>query len=170
MDYYPVSYWDETANKWIECGRFYRNALVIDYNLMSDEQFQINMVKTNETVFSAPRFEVDNWIDAPGSSNWAETKSYEHFGATKNMVGIYRNDNGTDIHFGVDLPVALPWDEGPRYKNIIAYDSWKRNGSFSRENGSKSKLYVKKIWNQPITLSALFDVYHDSINVKDISR
>ena len=63
MDYYPVSYWDETANKWIECGRFYQNALVIDYNLMSDEQFQINMVKTNETVFSAPRFEVDNWID-----------------------------------------------------------------------------------------------------------
>jgi len=168
MDYYPVSYWDETANKWIECGRFYRNALVIDYNLMSDEQFQINMFKTNESVFAAPRFDVgSNWIDAPGSSNWAVSLTGNQLD-NRNMVGIYRNDNGTDIYFGVDLPVAPP--VGPRHKNIIAYDSWKRNGSFSRENGSNSKLYVKKIWNQPITLSALFDVYHDSINVKDISR
>lgn len=170
MDYYPVSYWDETANKWIECGRFYRNALIIDYNLMSDEQFELNMKNDNyEAVFAAPRFDVgSNWIDAPGSSNWPINKSSETFGATKEMVGLYSHDHGTDIHFGVDLPVAPP--VGPRNKNIIAYDSWKRDGSFSRETGSKSKLYVKKTWNQPITLSALFDVYHDSINVKDISR
>ena len=68
------------------------------------------------------------------------------------------------IHFGIDLPVA------PKQKSIIAYESWRVDGSFTREDDSKSKLYIKKMWDQPITLSALFDVYHESINVKDISR
>jgi len=68
------------------------------------------------------------------------------------------------IHFGIDLPVA------PRQKSIIAYESWRVDGSFTMQDDSKSKLYIKKMWDQPITLSALFDVYHESINVKDISR
>lgn len=159
MDYYPVSYWDEKFGQWIDCGRFYRNALVIDYNLVSDAQFKLlarreQEGESSEAVFAAPRYDID-WIDAPGSSRWHR--------AEKAVVGIYRNDMKR-IHFGIDLPVA------PKQKSIIAYESWRVDGSFTREDDSKSKLYIKKMWDQPITLSALFDVYHESINVKDISR
>ncbi len=149
MDYYPVSYWDEKFGQWIDCGRFYRNALVIDYNLVSEAQRHLP-----EAVFAAPRYDID-WIDAPGSSRWPR--------AEKEVVGIYRNDMKR-IHFGIDLPVA------PRQKSIIAYESWRVDGSFTGKHRNKSKLYIKKMWDQPITLSALFDVYHESINVKDISR
>jgi len=159
MDYYPVSYWDEKFEQWIDCGRFYRNALVIDYNLVSDAQFRLlgagGGLGSAEAVFAAPRYDIDNWQDAPGSSRWPR--------AEKEVVGVYRNDMKR-IHFGIDLP------EAPRQKSIIAYESWRVDGSFTRQNDSKSKLYIKKMWDQPITLSALFDVYHESINVKDISR
>lgn len=153
MDYYPVSYWDEKFGQWIDCGRFYRNALVIDYNLVSDALLS-NWKGSAEAVFVADRYDID-WIDAPGSSRWPR--------AEKGVVGIYRNDMKR-IHFGIDLPVA------PRQKNIIAYETWRVDGSFTIQDDSKSQLYIKKMWDQPITLSALFDVYHESINVKDISR
>lgn len=161
MDYYPVSYWDEKFGQWIDCGRFYHNALVIDYNLVSDAQFRLlgagGGLGSAEAVFAAPRYDIDNWQDAPGSSRWPR--------AEKEVVGIYRfNRRMERIHFGIDLPVA------PKQKSIIAYESWRVDGSFTRQNDSKSKLYIKKMWDQPITLSALFDVYHESINVKDISR
>jgi len=165
MDYYPVSYWDEKFGQWIDCGRFYRNALVIDYNLVSEAQFKLlarreQEGESAEAVFVAPCYDWEEWKDAPGSSRWHR--------AEKEVVGIYRNDMKR-IHFGIDLPVA------PKQKSIIAYESGRVDGSFTREGwesptGAKSKLYIKKMWDQPITLSALFDVYHESINVKDISR
>jgi hypothetical protein len=165
MDYYPVSYWDEKFGQWQDCGRFYRNALVIDFNLVSDAQFKLlarreQEGESAEAVFAAPRHNIDNWIDAPGSSRWSRAGS--------EMVGIYTNNLlMKDIQFGIDLPSRYD-NETPNQKNIIAYESW--DGSFTIEDGSKSKLYIKKIWDQPMTLSALFDVYHESINVKDISR
>ena len=78
------------------------------------------------------------------------------------MAGIFvpnshdyeRND---DFHFGIDLP---PPEEDD---HIIVYYNERLS------DAERSNLYVWKSWpNQ--SLSTLFDVYHASINVKDISR
>ncbi len=161
MDYYPVSYWDDDKGRWIECGRFYQNALIIDFNLISDTQFDVSL-ENSEFVFRAPRFDVD-WKDAPGSANWSQNELKTNFRAG-NVAGIFvpnsyehnegRND---DFHFGIDKPYHLEAD------HIIVYYNERLSDT------ERSNLYVWKSWpNQ--SLSTLFDVYHASINVKDISR
>lgn len=160
MDYYPVSYWDDDKGRWIECGRFYQNALIIDFNLISDTQFDVSL-ENSEFVFRAPRFDVD-WKDAPGSANWSLKNLKNNL--RQHLAGIFvpnsyehnegRND---DFHFGIDIP--LPEEDD----RIIVYYNERLSDT------ERSNLYVWKSWpNQ--SLSTLFDVYHASINVKDISR
>jgi|TARA_E500000331_G_scaffold118537_1_gene115742 hypothetical protein len=163
MDYYPVSYWDDDKKRWIECGRFYENALIIDFKSISDTQTQTSFRSSNsEFVFRAPRFDVD-WKDAPGSANWSLNNLKNNL-RQGNVAGIFvpnswevtegRND---DFHFGIDLP---PPEEDD---HIIVYYNERLSDT------ERSNLYVWKSWpNQ--SLSTLFDVYHASINVKDISR
>jgi len=163
MDYYPVSYWDDDKGRWIECGRFYQNALIIDFKSISDTQFDVIKSGANiEFIFRAPRFDVD-WKDAPGSANWSLNNLKNNL-RQGNVAGIFvpnsyehnegRND---DFHFGIDLP---PPEEDD---HIIAYYNERLSDT------ERSNLYVWKSWpNQ--SLSTLFDVYHASINVKDISR
>lgn len=166
MDYYPVSYWDEEEARWVECGRWYRNALVIDYNLISDEQFDLNMF-VDESVFAAPRYDIDNWIDAPGSSTWPAPKPVSNKKKSMSLhgkqpaAGLCRNDEGSDFHFGVDLPATASEIWAYRIEGLEV---------LSPVFGPVTKLYEWKMWDFPLTLSALFDVYHESINVKDISR
>lgn len=159
MDYYPVSYWDDDKRRWIECGRFYENALIIDFKSISDTQFDVSL-ENSEFVFRAPRFDVD-WKDAPGSANWSLNNLKNNL-RQGNVAGIFvpnshdyeRND---DFHFGIDLP---PPEEDD---HIIVYYNERLSDT------ERSNLYVWKSWpNQ--SLSTLFDVYHASINVKDISR
>ena len=159
MDYYPVSYWDDDKRRWIECGRFYENALIIDFKSISDTQFDVSL-ENSEFVFRAPRFDVD-WKDAPGSANWSLNNLKNNL-RQGNVAGIFvpnshdyeRND---DFHFGINLP---PPEEDD---HIIVYYNERLS------DAERSNLYVWKSWpNQ--SLSTLFDVYHASINVKDISR
>ena len=158
MDYLPVSYWDLDAERWIECGRFYQNALIIDYDLISDTQFDLT---DEEIVFKAPRYDIDNWQDAPGSSNWIPSPRVASDGIfSPARVGVGES-NDHQYHFGVDKPSTSMEND------IIAYDNERRSLN------ERSNLYFWKTWSRDrynISLSALFDVYHASINVKDISR
>ena len=153
MDYYPVSYWDDDEGIWIECGRFYQNALIIDYKSISDKQFDVS-VENGEFVFRAPRFDVD-LKDAPGSANWS-LKNLKNNIRDSPGAGIFA-PSAVDLHFGVDLPPLKEDDHIMVYYNERLSDT------------ERSNLYIWKSWSNQ-SLSTLFDVYHASINVKDISR
>ncbi|MHA1286296.1 MAG: hypothetical protein ACTSPB_02710 [Candidatus Thorarchaeota archaeon] len=164
MDYYPVSYWDVAAEQWVECGRFYRRTLVIDYKLISDDQFDFTVSNHlhDELPFTAAPIEIpkDVWAKAPGSSTWGLIES--------KASGMYVLEDGNkSAEFGIDLP------DVSNQSSIIAYyvpDCAMGGQLLSDREAFLSKVYLWKSWNQPLTLSTLFDVYHDSINVKDISR
>ena len=164
MEYYLVSYYVTDTDEWRECGRFYKNALIIDYNLIFGKRYWPIEGKTRpkELTFAAhlPRFQRltydADWVDAPGSYNWPqfENKNYP-------IVGMYEHDPRQDVRFRLEPPDVRP-------VKIIAYaHRTQQEGEVFRDD---SPLYYWKSWDHPMTLSNLFDVFPDSINVKDISR
>ena len=176
MDYFPVFFWndaDDVTLGWVECGRFYRNALVIDYDLVAGPR-----EAGGENVFRAPSMLLSTWGDAPGSSTWPtfEDKNYP-------IVGIFEIKNGEDYNFGLDIPnikslgirtIAyagqFPWAKSlaanPLLTPLNERTLW--TGSDRGSGTSRGKLFEWKAWSAE--LKDLFDGYHASINVKDISR
>ena len=159
MDYYPVSFWNPVKNQWTECGRFYRNALVIDYQLVDSTVL--------ENVFRAPTpnyFKIDTWKDAPGSSKWPafEDKNYP-------TAGLFKIKPEADFTFGVDLPFER--NEGIRTIAYAGQFPWRDSSAanpLSEDLDIAGKLFTWKAWHRE--LKDIFEPFHGSINVKDISR
>ena len=166
--------------RWVECGRFYRNALVIDYDLVTGPR-----QAGKENVFRAPNFGVDTWRDAPGSSTWSmfEDKNYPIVGLFEIQTNAPSGAGGHDFTFGLDIPnikslgirtIAyagqFPWANSlaanPLLTPLNERTMW--TGSEPESGIYQGKLFEWKAW--PVELKDLFDNYHASINVKDISR
>ena len=185
MDYYPVSIWDDKMGQWVECGRFYRNAVVIDYELVPNVRLD-KEDDHDENIFMAPApktfFLVKNWKDVPGSSKWVPNAAP--------IAGILDINVKQPTNIGLDLP-KLFFGSFRRslQKRTIAYtgkfmdetDSDTQGFSWSKSVApnplrdeqdsyvpATAKLYEWKAW--PKGLTDIFDGYHDAINVKDISR
>ena len=120
MEYYPVSFWNDDSSKWVECGRFYSNALVVDWGLIPD--LPIDEIVLDGKIF---RGDLKTWSFAPGSSAWPkrylpnaegiDPDDHINHNYTK-VAGLYRGDSSSyEAHNRFHVKFALDFEGFDRF-------------------------------------------------------